>query len=505
MTRRGTCPRPGPASVATTFLLSHPRCYTIKTMVRTLACTLASGCLLIACSHRRPDDDRPSILLVVIDTLRADAVSAYGVVSGTTPQVDALAARGVRYTHAYAPAPWTVPSHVSLFTGLGVEHHHIGVSERVTAGRDLVMLATRLHDAGYDTAAFIENSLVGEPFGMNRGFDQFAARTLEQTIADIRRPGSSGFDVIRLVDAWAAARRTARPFFVFVNLFEAHEPYRVRATNPFLPPGTTAAEAARVPQLPKRICDAVPSGDELAILRGLYLGDVAAADTTFGDIYLRVSAAAKGRSFLTVVTSDHGEHLGERRLVDHQYTVADVALHIPLVVTGLTGAAPGVVDTPVMLTDVTASVLRWVGIDAASEIDGRPLPVAPAADAPQREFLSAYSDRRAEDWPLGKLPDSEDTKRAHCGATDRVFGDMAALIQYPYKLIWFARYSAELYNLEQDPGEHSDLAGQQPATVERMRAQVAARVKQSGLFIRSATGSVDERAQEALRALGYGE
>ncbi|HJQ84150.1 MAG TPA: sulfatase-like hydrolase/transferase [Candidatus Binatia bacterium] len=106
------------------------------------------------CSGRAASE-RPSVLLVVFDTLRADAVSAYGAVAGTTPNVDALAATGLRYTRAHAPAPWTMPSHVTLFTGLGVEHHHVGMSERITAPAELVMLAERLRDAGYDTAGFV--------------------------------------------------------------------------------------------------------------------------------------------------------------------------------------------------------------------------------------------------------------------------------------------------------------------------------------------------------------
>ena len=225
------------------------------------------------------------MLLVVIDTLRADAVSAYGAVRGTTPQVDALAEQGLRYTHAYAPAPWTIPSHVSLFTGLGVEHHHVGMSERITAGPELVMLAERLRDAGYETAGFAENPLIGEPFGMNQGFEHFSARTLEQLLAEFRQPGSSGYDVARAVESWARGRDPHRPFFVFVNLFEPHEPYRVREVNRFLPPGTTAADGGRRCSSPRAASAiALPSSEELAILRGLYLGDVAAADATLGEI-----------------------------------------------------------------------------------------------------------------------------------------------------------------------------------------------------------------------------
>ncbi len=466
---------------------------------------MLAGVLAGGCHQRAPDSGAPSVLVVVFDTLRADAVSAYGAVAGTTPHVDALAATGLRYTRAYAPAPWTTPSHVSLFTGLGPEHHRIGMSERITAPQELVMLAERLRDAGYETVAFVENPLIGEPFGMNQGFERFSARTIDQLLAESSKPGSSEFDVGRALDAWVKSRRDERPFFLFVNLFEPHEPYRVRETNRFLSPGTTPADAARVLQSPTRICDSAPSTEESAVLRGLYLGDVAAADSTFGDIYRRVSAAAGTRPLVTVVTADHGEHIGERRLVDHQYTLADVALHIPLVVHGLQGIAPAVIDTPVILTDVAASVLEWAGSGGASETDAVPLPLTSTAAGRKRDFLSTYIDRQPpEDWPLDELPgDSADAKRANCGPEDRVFGEMASLIRYPLKLIWYARYSPQLYDLEQDPHEQTDLANQQTAIANQLRAVIVARIKESNVFIATTRGVVDERAREALRALGY--
>lgn len=480
-----------------------PRCSIGRRADRWARAAALASVVLAGCQPGSAPE-RPSVLLVVIDTLRADAVSAYGAVRGTTPNVDALAAQGLRYTHAYAPAPWTIPSHVSLFTGLGVEHHHVGMSEHITAGPELVMLAERLRDAGYDTAGFAENPLIGEPFGMNQGFEHFAARTLAQLLADFSQPGSSGYDVIGAVESWARARDPHRPFFVFVNLFEPHEPYRVRELNPFLPPGTTAAEAAGVRQSPSRICDAIPSSEELAILRGLYLGDVAAADATLGEVVRRVRTAAGPHPLLIVVTADHGEHLGERRLLDHQFTVADVALHIPLVVTGLADAAPAVIDTPVSLIDVTASVLQWAGVDTGSALDGHPLPTAPGAGAEERDVLSAYTYQQPSDWPLDTLPgDTVDQKRAQCGQNDRVFGDMATLMRYPFKLVWYAQYSPQLYDLAHDPQEQTDLAPSRPALIAQLGAALADRITRSGLFVRAGDATIDPAAEEALRALGY--
>jgi arylsulfatase A-like enzyme len=477
------------------------------------AFTFAAGVLAtfgVGCAAPTPET-RPSLLLVVVDTLRADAVSAYGAVAGTTPAIDALAAGGVRYTHAYAPAPWTIPSHASLFTGLGVERHRVGIGNRMTAAPELVMLAERLRDAGYDTAAFVENSLVGEPFGLMQGFEHAAVQPLTQGLAEIARAGSSTFDALASLDAWARDRDAGRPFFVFVNLIDAHEPYLVRPPNRFLPPGVDDARAAEVAraQSPMRICDAIPPADELAILHGLYLGDVAAADAKVGAIHRRVEAAAGAQPLVTIVTADHGEHLGEHRLLDHNYTVREAALRIPLVVAGLPDTAPAVVDTPVTLTDVTASVLSWAAVDVTDRLDGRPLPVAPGALPAPRDLLTAYSDSDAmrDDWPLdGKIPGPTPArKRQHCGAEDRVFGDMAALIRYPHKLIWYSRNAPQLFDVAQDPQERADLIGERPDVAQALQAELAARLARSRPFVRADDAAVDPRAREALRALGYAE
>ena len=124
----------------------------MKTARRILS-RFALGLVGVAGLACTPVDPRPSIVLVVIDTLRADAVSAYGTVEGTTPAIDALAAKGLLYSRAYSPSPWTLPSHASLFTGLGIEDHGAGLAGQSSLPERFVTLAERLAEAGYETAA----------------------------------------------------------------------------------------------------------------------------------------------------------------------------------------------------------------------------------------------------------------------------------------------------------------------------------------------------------------
>ena len=206
-------------SVAMKCLISSAWCGVIAL---TFAMGLAGGC------SPEPGDLRPSIVLVVIDTLRADAVSAYGSVENTTPAFDALAAQGLLYGRAYAPSPWTLPSHASLLTGLGVDRHGVGVAGRMGLRAEFTTLAERLSAAGYQTVGFSENPLVSGLFGFEQGFERFSAITIEDAVFEGEGPGSHRFDIVQEVAAFAAERDRNRPFFLFANLFDPHSPYQDR-------------------------------------------------------------------------------------------------------------------------------------------------------------------------------------------------------------------------------------------------------------------------------------
>jgi len=458
-------------------------------------------------------DPRPSIVLVVTDTLRADAVSAYGAVEGTTPAFDALAAQGLLYSHAYAPSPWTLPSHASLFTGLGAEQHGVGIAGQMGLRDELTTLAERLRDAGYETVGVSENPLVSGLFGFAQGFERFAAISVEDTIREDRRPGSHLFDVVHEVKSFAEQRDPNRPFFLFVNLFDPHSPYQRRKTNRFLGSDASLDEswsAEALKESPNRICNRIPSPEELVQLHGLYLGDVAAADAKLGKIAAIARDAVAGQPLIVVATADHGEHFGEHRLLDHEFSVRAPVLDIPLAVQGLPDTPIGRIDEPVTLMDVSASILRWAGVAIAPEISGRPLPTrAPGADRPAVDLLALYSDAKLhvpEDWHRDIKPADEarDAKRSGCGPDDRVFGDMLALTRWPFKLIWFENYPAELYDLSWDPQERSDLVDLRPEISAPMIAEARRVVDEAGLAGSAGEAEAPSAERiETLRSLGY--
>jgi arylsulfatase A-like enzyme len=465
-----------------------------------------AGLLLGAAACSDPVEDAPpSILLVVIDTLRADAVSAYGEVAGTTPAFDALAADGQLYTRAYAPSPWTLPSHASLLTGSPIAAHGVGLHGQVVLPTDVNTVAERLRGAGYQTAAFSENALVSGVFGFDQGFDHFSVRTAEEQMAANRK---MVIDVVDELSRWLDARDPKRPFFVFINLYDAHEPYVVRSKNPYLPASATTADGKQAmagQRTSHLICDRLPSAAQLGILRGLYLGEVALADRKLKAIVAKVRDQSES-GLITVVTSDHGEHFGEHRLLDHEFSVRNTVLRVPLAVHG--PAIPrAVVDRPVELRDIARSMLRWGRADA-SGIAAAGLPVEETGSLdPPGSLIALYSDTRMRlpsAFDGGSAERVRDYKRQGCGEADRVFGDMVSVTRYPFKLNWYGRYPSEFFDLRRNPGEQpTEQALHRPEVFAALEQEARAFADRAGLAAGRVEKPLPPDAERALRSLGY--
>jgi arylsulfatase A-like enzyme len=452
-------------------------------------------------------ESRPSIVLIVVDTLRRDAVSAYGEIAGTTPEMDALAKTGLRYERAYAPAPWTLPSHATILSGLAVEQHRVGLSGGGAMPSEIVTVAERLSAAGYETAAFSENPVVSETFGLVQGFRRHRATRLGEADG---KPVE--IDAANTVANWLPTRDKARPYFLFVNLFDPHHPYDIRPENRFVPAGTSLEEIKTRPNRPNRlICSGVPEPRTLATLRGLYLGDVQEADAKVGRIVASVRAATAGQAPIVIVASDHGEYFGEERLMGHEFGLHEVVLHVPLIVSGLPGVAPSVIADTVGLVDLAPTILGWAGVAVPREMPGRPLPRQSGGEAGDRAIFAFYSD--ATHWQPaswrehGFVMYDPDNTRQFCSESDPVWGSMAAVIQYPYKFVWYQKRKPVLFDLSWDRAQKSDQAAFQPAAMKRFERALAPRVRESGLdgSGKKTAPEMSQEARDALKALGYSE
>jgi arylsulfatase A-like enzyme len=332
------------------------------------------------------------VLVVSIDTLRADRLGCYGYGRDTSPALDGLASsRAVRFARTVAESPWTLPSHVTMLSGLHPLTHGVRHPDEAP-GAEVTLLAERLSAAGWYCFALTDGGWLSEPWGFARGFQSFSAedrdlaRAVEETLEFVRH------------------REPRGPWFGFLHTYDVHCPYD--PPPPYRGMYTTAdAEPIEVegrcgnPDF--NALELTPG--EKRFLSDRYDEDVRRADDALAQLFAALDALDLWRDTIVIVTSDHGEELGEHGPIGHERTLSREVLAIPLFV-----AAPGVsarvVDVPVGLADLVPTVLELAGRPAEARVDGRSLvPLLygedePAARAPvlsdlgwQRELVGETS------------------------------------------------------------------------------------------------------------------
>lgn len=359
----------------------------LRTLMRcavfgTLCLPVLLSALNTGCS--RPPE-RPNIVVVVLDAVRRDYVGADipgGDGESITPCVDRVAAQGTTFTNAWANGPWTLPSHVSMLTGLLPSSHGCnGANFRFRS--DDPTLAELLGGAGYETVAFYSNPwLTDELSGMLRGFDQqYVDPSFDLSILSASSQG--GFETLGYIRTWLQRRERDRPFLMFVNLLEAHLPYDPPASYreehlADLPAGDVVTVAwAHEVNARLRAPDAV----DWERVRRLYAGDVNVADSLFGGIVRLLEEHGVYDDAVIIVTSDHGENLGDHGFADHQFGVHETLLAVPLII-----RAPGVLERgerrdPSMLTDLYPTILEFAKVSGVpSKPHSRSLLGTPSPD-----------------------------------------------------------------------------------------------------------------------------
>jgi arylsulfatase A-like enzyme len=437
----------------------------IATLAAVLAWWTSAGALA--------EDDRPDILLVVIDTLRADHLSCYGYGRETSPHIDRLASEGILYEQSISAASWTFPAHASLFTGLYPSRHDATSQTRTLKG-SFDTLAELLDRAGYRTGGFSNNVWFLESGGLQQGFDEFREMWRHQVVED---KGISFDDpaydmgAARTTDeilAWLDGLEGDDPFFVFVNYFEPHLPYR--PTRPFdgafLPEDADAKEVEELrsfysPREYAYILDIpwVPVDDEgLEILTALYDGEIAYVDSIIGRLVEGLKSRGRLDDTLLVITSDHGEHLGEHHMLDHKLSLYEPLLQVPLILWNPKRIPKGMrIETQVQTHDVFGTLLDFAGVDRESA------PRLPFADDGERRTFAELA------YPKIFL-DAIDRELPGLGQRTLPFARSLKAVRGPrYKLIEGSDGSVELYDLDADPDESRDLADELPQVVARLK------------------------------------
>jgi arylsulfatase A-like enzyme len=406
----------------------------------------------------------PNVVIIVMDTTRADRCSVNGYERETTPTLRKLTKEGVAFVNAWSPAGWTGPAHASLFTGLRPERHGFLRGVRDYLDGSAVTLAERLKDAGYRTGCFSNNETVAVEFGLGQGFDTFSP-LFEDT--DRPYPWCRATHEEAL-DFALEAHRDGRPFFVFVNDMEPHIPYSPpQETAPaFLPAGfpADALDAARSLNfgiLFGHNSRARPLGpDIIAAASGLYDAEIACLDAGIGRFVEDLRGHGLFDDTLLIVTADHGENLGDHGLMDHMFSIHRSIRHVPLVIRYPPAFPSGaIVGDVVRLEDIAPTVLDVLGIEPLADIDGLTL----RGDVAGRLSFGAVNapnqllDRLAKEYPLPYY--DRELRR-----------NIRAVTDGRYHYIRDSEGREEFYNLVDDPEERWNLASRPGPELERMRA-----------------------------------
>ena len=424
----------------------------------TRVCRSVAAVLLIVLGvapHRLSAQNNPANVVVIsIDTLRADHLGCYGYGSVATPNLDALARSAARFTQAFTPVPITLPAHTALFTGsfpmaTGV---HDFSNNKVPASA--ATLAKILQGHGYSTAAFLGAAVLDSRFGLNQGFetyfDHFDFSRLDETSLDmVKRRGD---EVVDNALAWLKTN-PRRPFFLWVHLYDAHYPYT--------PPEPYASRYAGRP----------------------YDGEIAFDDAQVGRLVAFLKDVDSYENAILVVTGDHGEGLGEHGEKTHGFFVYNSTLHIPLLIK-VPGVAARTIDSEASLVDVMPTVLQTLRLPVPPSVQGRSL---------LSEILGKSSSGASNLYAESYLP----LLHFH-------WSQLRALQAGGMKYIEAPR--PELYDTRTDPGETKNLIASKQAAAHEMldRLQVVERrfTPASGGGAKE-TEPTDPALADRLRSLGY--
>lgn len=428
----------------------------------------AAAFLLMACRAATPE---PDVIVVTLDTTRADHLGPYGYPREVSPFLDDFARESIVYRRAWSTSPWTLPAHASLLTGKYPKHHgaHYAAGgeaalgdvvprDRLAAfrvqrlGEEQRTLAELLVERGYATGVFAGGPWLTPPFGLLQGYQHQVAEA-----RDLK--GRTAQELTDAAIAWIEGLPRSRPLHLLINYFDPHTPYR--------PPAAFLRDVAG-------------SGSDTPDERTLYDAEIRFVDQQLGRLFAALRRSGRYDGALIVVTADHGELFGEHGLKRHGYWLYEELLRIPFIMR-LPGARAGgsQVETPVSLVDVLPIVASELGLSLPADVDG-------AVTDPGRILLAASFRNPAVEEVQGR----------------RVDRDLFMAIRWPWKLIVDDRGGRELFRLDSDSREGLSLTGS--AEEEGLLAELrAAREALGAPAAPRLPAGVDAATADRLRELGY--
>lgn len=484
--------------------------YSISALCGVVAGFVLAGAAAIGLS--RSPIPRPNILLIVLDTVRADRLSAYGYHRATTAEIDAFARDAIRFTRFYATSSWTIPSHASLVTGLYAAGHG-ATQETMRLGAEFATLAEILRNAGYQTWGASGNPYMGPLANLSQGFETF----VETWRTDPGpRPGSAPHPANRAFSRFLEDVDPGRPFFAFVNYMDAHDPYATPEPyrSRYLKGGDDAARAIDLGRQGwvRHYRGPAYTESELAILSDLYDGSLAYLSSRVGQLLEMAEAKGLFDDTLILVTSDHGEHFGENGLVGHYFGLYNTTVRAPLVMRLPGGHRSGEVDDRKgQLLDLFPTILNAARVDAATFPHQGVDLLAPRGSSDRESIFSEYY------YPVQVLElFTPDERRRGIETFAPHRRRLRAIERYGFRLIWSSNGKHELYQTAVDPGETRNLYDLEHRS-DSADAFLALLMRELEGYVpglssdppddargpKSPPTEIDDETLKALRALGY--
>ena len=352
------------------------------TQLHRLSLLLAVLLLYPACGEPEKDQAPRGIILISADTLGAGHLGLYGYGPDTSPNIDRWAEEAVVFRNAFAQLPGTLPSHMSMMTGLTPGKHGVYPSQKmpVALADDIPTLAEKLQRAGYATAGFTEGGYVAGVYGFNRGFDQWDDRF------------ATWPNVLNAADAFLGTLEPDAPFFLFLHTYDIHDPYAPPTAYRELfspPPGplSIAPKGKELVEVNRGLRSVTPGDVEQ--LRALYDGGIRLFDHQWQLLLTMLDHHGLQNRTLVILTADHGEEFMEHGRLAHE-TVYNPGIHVPLVIRPSERPARGEIQAMVQLTDLPATILAWAGLPPMASGGTDLLALAATETEPERSF--AYSE-----------------------------------------------------------------------------------------------------------------
>jgi arylsulfatase A-like enzyme/tetratricopeptide (TPR) repeat protein len=402
---------------------------------------------------------KPNVILITIDTTRADHLHPYGYEGVRTPNLDSLAKRGILFRQCATAAPLTLPSHCSIMTGTYPTYHGVRINGNTALATDHLTIAEAFASHGYETSAFVAAFVLDGRWGLNQGFhhydDQFDLKKFKKLdLGLVQRPGNQ---VVDAALTWLESHKE-KPFFSWIHLYDPHMPYA--------PP------------------EPYKSQYESKGITGLYDGEIAFMDEQIGRVMDWLDRRHLRDRTVIAVVGDHGEGLGDHGEMTHGYFIYDYAVHVPLIVSTPAKSTRGlVIESQVRTIDMYPTLLQAAEISIPKQVQGTSLLPLIERRGKGGERLFAYSESMSPSIQYGWSP-------------------LLSLRTAQYKFIDAPR--KEFYDLQKDPGEESDVKqqrGEMAAFFQKTLKNVVTESSKGAPEAHSA--NLDSETVERLAALGY--